>query len=106
MAKRPEFCENGWPMVEAPKMADSTKDAPSEVRTNYEAFLKKLPELLATHRGKIALMHAGEVVEIFDTVGDAYKAGMKSYGEGLFSIQEITDSAVDLGFFNHAVTER
>ena len=27
-------------------MADTAKDAPSEVRRNYEAFVRKLPELL------------------------------------------------------------
>src|SRR5579872_6961957 len=78
----------------------------SEVKRNYEAFRQKLPDLLQTHRGKFALMHAAEIAEFFDTAGDAYKVGTKNYGAGNFSIQEVTDSAVDLGFFTHAVPER
>jgi hypothetical protein len=79
-----------------------------EVRRNYEAFMKRLPELLQSesYRGKFALMHAGEIVEFYDTAGDAYKTGIKSYGEGSFSIQEVTDSPIDLGFFTHALTQR
>ena len=87
-------------------MSESTKSDNSEVRLNYEAFRKKLPDLLQTHRGKFALMHDREVVELYDTAGDAYKVGIKSYGEGSFSVQEVTDSPVDLGFFNHAISQR
>ena len=78
----------------------------SEVKRNYEAFMRKLPALLKTQRTKFALMHQRKIVEFFDTPGDAYKVGTTNYGIGRFSIQEVTDSAVDLGFFNHAVPER
>jgi hypothetical protein len=88
------------------KMAEEIKSNESEVRRNYEAFRQKLPELLQTHRGKFALMHNAEIVEFFDTAGDAYKFGLKNHGAGKFSIQEVTDSSVDLGFFTHAVVER
>lgn len=88
-------------------MSDSaTKGVPSEVQRNYEAFAKQLPDLLSTHRGKFALMHDAKIVEFFDTAGDAYKVGIKNHGAGNFSIQEVTDSPVDLGFFNHAVSQR
>jgi len=76
----------------------------SEVKRNYEAFVKLLPELLATHRGKFALMHNGQIVEFFDTAADAYKVGVKNHGEEKFSIQEVIDSPVDLGFFSYAVS--
>ena len=87
-------------------MANRSKSNETEVQRNYEAFQQKLPELLATHRGKFALMHHRDIVDFFDTAGDAYKFGVKQYGTGEFSIQEVTDSAVDLGFFTHAVPER
>ncbi len=76
----------------------------SEVRRNYEAFVKQLPELLATRRGKFALMRDGLIVEFYDTAADAYKVGVTNYREGNFSIQEVTDSPVDLGFFSYAVS--
>lgn len=93
-------------MVKAPKMADSAKDAPSEVRRNYEAFVQKLPELLPARRGKFALMHDAEIVEFFDTAGDAFRAGKKLHREGKFSIQEVSDTVADLGFLSHALPER
>ncbi|HLH76100.1 MAG TPA: hypothetical protein VKV28_04760 [Candidatus Binataceae bacterium] len=84
-------------------MPDTEKD---EVRRNYEAFRRLLPNLLVSHRGKFALLHDGQVVEFFDTAGDAYKVGLKNYGQSKFSIQEVTDGSVDLGFYTHAVPER
>ncbi len=86
-------------------MAESAK-SPSEVARNYEAFVRKLPELLSTHRGKFALMHDADIVDFYDSAGDAYKAGIKQYGEGAFSMQEVTDLRADLGFFSHAGPQR
>jgi hypothetical protein len=86
--------------METSTMADVAKD---EVRRNYEAFVERLPELLQTHPGKFALMHDGKIVEFYDTAPDAYKIGIKDYGEGNFSIQEVTDTVGDLGFFSYAV---
>ncbi len=45
-------------------------------------------------------------MEFFDTVDDAYRAGQKLFQNQPFSIQEVTDSSVDLGFFSHALPER
>jgi hypothetical protein len=84
-------------------MTNDTKRESPEVRRNYEAFMQKLPELLPIYRGKFALMRDAEVVEFFDTPGDAYRAGQKLYQDQRFSIQQVIDSAVDLGFFSHAL---
>ncbi|MBX6420560.1 MAG: hypothetical protein IRZ06_06090 [Nevskia sp.] len=73
------------------------------VRANYEAFKKKLPELLAKYPGKFALMRDENIVEIFDTAADAAKAGKALYADGRYSIQEITGTPVNLGFFSYAV---
>jgi hypothetical protein len=77
-----------------------------EVKRNYEIFMQKLPELLQTYRGKFALMHAGQTIEFFDTAGDAYRAGSKLYQDRRFSIQQVIDSPVDLGYFSHALPQR
>ncbi len=74
-----------------------------EIRKNYEAFKRMLPSLAVSHPGKFALMRGGEIVEIFDTANDAYRAGMKLFEDGLFSVQEITEAPVDLGFYSHTV---
>ena len=75
-----------------------------EVTGNYEAFTRELPQILEQHRGKAALMHDRQIVEFFDTVRDAYLAGMKLFPDGLFSVQQVADTPVDLGFFSHALS--
>ena len=75
-----------------------------QIENNYEAFQLELPSLLASHRGKFALMRDGKVVEFFDTARDAYVAGQRVFeNDLLFSIQEVIDTPVDLGFFSHAL---
>jgi hypothetical protein len=77
-----------------------------QVETNYKTFRQKLPDLLKTHAGKFALMRDGTVVEFFDTARDAYAAGQQLFKDNLFSIQEVIEIPVDLGFFSHAITQR
>ncbi|MFQ6017875.1 MAG: hypothetical protein ACE5KF_06735 [Kiloniellaceae bacterium] len=73
------------------------------VDRNFAAFKKLLPELLKTHPGKFALLRDETIVEYFDTARDAMIYGQKEYPDGLFSIQQVTDTVVDLGYFSHAV---
>ena len=84
-------------------MADIERD---EVRRNYEAFVHKLPTILASHPGKIALMHNREIIAFFDTAADAYVAGQKLFEGDPFPMQQVTDQAMDLGFFSHALPQR
>jgi hypothetical protein len=78
-----------------------------QVEINYQAFEKKLPSLIPAYRGKFALMRNEEIIEFFDTARDAYFAGKKIFEKDkLFSVQQITDTPVDLGFFSHAITQR
>jgi hypothetical protein len=82
-------------------MGDPLSD---EVEQNYAAFMKELPSLLPTQRGKFALMRQGKIVEFFDTARDAHVAGRELYKtDGLYSVQEVTDVSADLGFFSHAI---
>ena len=84
-------------------MADQNKSNQSEVKRNYDAFMQQLPQLLTTQRGKFALMRDEKIVEFFDTSADAYRAGQKLYPDLRFSIQQVIDGPVDLGFFSHAL---
>jgi hypothetical protein len=74
-----------------------------EVDRNLEAFREKLPELLRTHAGKFALLRNREVTGFYDSLVEALVAGQKFYSDQLFSIQEVTEASIDLGFFSHAV---
>ena len=75
----------------------------SEINRNFEEFKKLLPALIGDHLNKHALMRAGKVIAIYSTAQDAVQTGHSFYDDGLFSVQKITDSAVDLGYFSHAV---
>ena len=75
----------------------------SQVDQNYEAFKLLLPELLKTHAGKFAVMKDGKIVEYFDTLGDAVRFGNSNFGDGNFSIQEVTSQNVNLGFHSYAL---
>jgi len=75
-----------------------------QIESNYTAFQSQLPSLLTSHQGKFALMRDGQIVEFFDTARDAYIAGQKVFEDDLlFSIQEVIETPVDLGFFSHAL---
>ena len=78
----------------------------AEVKRNYEAFVNVLPTIIAAHQGKFALIRDTKIIEYFDTAADAYRAGLQLFREEPFSIQEVTETAIDLGFFSHAVPQR
>ena len=73
-----------------------------EVESNFRHFKERLPGLLAEHAGKFALMRHGDIVQFFDTARDAMIFGTTEYEDGLFSVQEVTDRVVDLGWYSHA----
>ncbi len=73
------------------------------VDANYEAFNKRLPELLKTNPGQFALLRDEEIIEFFSSAREAAQHGERTFGDGLFSVQEVTGEAVDLGWFSHVV---
>lgn len=74
-----------------------------EVDSNYSEFLKILPSIMAVQRNKFALMKNGKVLGYFSTAADASTAAKNFIDDGVFSVQQVTDAKVDLGFYNHAV---
>jgi hypothetical protein len=77
-----------------------------QIQRNYDVFMAQLPQLVLTQRGRFALMNDGEIVAFFDTARDAYIAGQKLFPERVFSVQEVRETPVDLGFFSHALPQR
>lgn len=73
----------------------------TEARRNYRVFIEMLPELLEEHPGRCALLHDGALIEVFDTGQEARWAGRRRFGYGNFSIQHVTRSVVDLGWYSH-----
>ena len=76
-------------------------DREHQAERNCKAFKKLLPEISEGRLGKLALVRNGEIVEFFDTPGDALKSGRLLYEDETFSTQEITNRVVDLGFHSH-----
>ena len=72
-----------------------------EVDDNYDAFQRVLAGILPAHRDEYALMREREIVGYFAKVGDAWREGLHRYSDEIFSIQEVTDEPIDLGFFSH-----
>ena len=72
-----------------------------QIDQNYDAFQRQLSSILSAHKDQYALMRDRAIVGYYDGVGEAYRAGLASYSDGLFSIQEVTDEPIDLGFFSH-----
>jgi len=77
-----------------------------EVDRNFDAFVSIIPDLIANHRGQFALLRAALVVDYFGSEAAALAEGRARFRDGLFSVQEVTDRPVDLGFFSHAVDSR
>lgn len=73
----------------------------TEVDRNYDVFTRMLGKLLPEHRDQLALMRDGEVVGFFGKPRDALLAAHDLFPDGIFSIQEVTDEPIDLGFWSH-----
>jgi hypothetical protein len=80
-----------------------TVNKQEEIDSNFEEFQRKLPTLLETQRGKFALMRNREIKGYYDTALDAALIGEQMFPDKIFSVQQVTDTAVDLGFFSHAM---
>lgn len=75
-----------------------------EVDANYDHFARALGNLLPEHLGQYAVIKSREIIDFFDSPGDAYRFGLNAYGPQGFSIQEVTDEPIDLGFFSHVAS--
>ncbi|MGE4352020.1 MAG: hypothetical protein AB7E52_07530 [Bdellovibrionales bacterium] len=77
-----------------------TKQA--EIDANYKIFRALLPDLLKEKKGKFLVLRHSEAIESFDTMHDAIIFASRSYDDGLFSVQEITDKVIDMGWYSDA----
>ncbi|MGU9963402.1 MAG: hypothetical protein ACNYPD_04760 [Candidatus Halichondribacter symbioticus] len=75
----------------------------NELQKNIAAYEKMEKELLETSYGKIALFSNGKLIEVYNDLSDAYKIGLKDYGEGNFSIKEINTKITNLGIMGYSL---
>ena len=62
----------------------------ANLETELKTFREKLPELLAEHDGKFALVIGDKIEATFDTYSDALQAGYAKAGVGPFLVKKIT----------------
>ena len=77
-----------------------------EIDRNLERFLQALPGLLSDHQDQYALIRHGEIQEFFDSALDAQIAGNQRFDDHMFSIQCVTQTAEELGYFSYAIDPR
>ncbi len=59
--------------------------------------------VMTDHAGKYVLLRKSELIQKFDTAGDALIYAQAQFPDGLYSIQEVTGHIIDLGYFSHAM---
>jgi hypothetical protein len=82
-----------------------THDREQELETNFAEFEKLLPTFQAQDNGKYVLMRYGKTVNIFDSNKDALIFAQAQFSDGMYSIQQITNKVMDLGYFSYAMPD-
>ncbi len=60
-----------------------------QLSRNDDAFNQMEAKLMEEHLGRVALLHDGALVGIYNDPGDAYSVGCEKFGLGNFSTQQI-----------------
>lgn len=55
---------------------------------------------MCSHAGEYALLKDRNVVGFFRTVREADNVGHQRYPDGIYSVQEVDDQPIDLGWFS------
>lgn len=74
----------------------------AEIEGNFDAFQRQLGASLFSHRGEYALLRHGKIIAYFSDPGAALVAATTQFPDRLYSIQEVNDEPIDLGFWSHA----
>lgn len=75
----------------------------TEVEQNYDYFQRNVGRFLKEKPGQYALLRSQKIIGFYPAAGEAYRAGLKRFPDEIFSIQEVTDQPVDLGFMSIAI---
>ena len=72
---------------------------------NIKAYEAIRHQLEVNHMGRTALLHEGNLDNIYDTNRDAYSIGCEKYGLGHFTLMTIGERPIDLGIHTLCVPE-
>ncbi len=73
-----------------------------EVDNNFEAFKEKLPEIIKEHKDEYALIKNKEILGYYKDFESALEYAEKTISDNIFSIQEVQDMEINLGFYSYA----
>ncbi|HMO74453.1 MAG TPA: hypothetical protein PKD99_14690 [Sphingopyxis sp.] len=74
-----------------------------EIDRNYDWFQRNLKQLLASHSGEFAVLRDQSVQGYFESPGEAFRTALAKFPDRIFSIQQVVDEPLDLGFLSLAV---
>lgn len=74
----------------------------AEVERNFRFYEENLAGLDESLHGKYALLRRERFVEFFNSILDAHTSAQERFADGLYSIQQVAQKPVDLGFYSHA----
>jgi hypothetical protein len=74
----------------------------NEIDRNLFAFLPRIPRLLEKHKGEFAVLKNQEVISLHKRLSDALEEAQSRFADGLFSIQQVTEKPIELGFYSYA----
>lgn len=81
-------------------MAEDALDR--EIDANFDFFRRVVSSHMPVHAGEYALIRHQHIVSFHSEVADADRAARSAFADGLYSIQEVRERPIDLGFFSHA----
>lgn len=84
-------------------IASIVEKAKKEVNENYDFFRTQISQLKDEHLNEFALLHDKEISNFFINEDDAIKIGIEKYGEGSFSVQQVNDSHIELGYQSYVI---
>lgn len=74
-----------------------------EIDGNFDSFQRVVQQYLPARKGEWALLRNRRIVSFHATAASAEGAGVAKFDDDLFSIQEVTNEVVDLGFQSRRV---
>ena len=74
-----------------------------ELDRNYTYFESILSELQKTHDGEFALIRNQKIDAFYNSLVEAQNVAIKNFPDGLYSIQEVKNQPLDLGFLSYVV---
>lgn len=83
-----------------------TSPIEQEIDENFDIFEALLPDLIEDHAGQFALMRKGKIIGFHRDEMQALAVGRQRFADGIYSIQQVSRRAADLGFFSHAIDTR